>query len=165
MITGYGAVTNAAQMPGATAVVIGAGGVGLNAVQGAALSGAARLIAVYLSDEKLAAARAFGATDGLRGDDPALVETVRRLAPGSADYVFVAVGATGAMAQAYEMLAVGGAAVLVGMPPLGHTDLRSAHAGGSAQRIIGSKMGQATPSVDIPALEALYLDGRLKLDG
>ena len=166
VITGYGAVTNAAKMPaGATAVVIGAGGVGLNAVQGAALSGANRVIVVDISAEKLEIARGFGATDCIdaKAGDP--VEQVRALTGGGADFVFVTVGATVAMEQAYAMLAVGGAAVLVGMPALGASStfdpLTLADAG---QRIIGSKMGQSSIRRDIPALIRSYEGGRLKLD-
>lgn len=164
VITGWGAVANTAEMPaGATAVVIGAGGVGLNAVQAAAHHGAARLIAIDTSDEKLAFARAFGATDCLRSG-PDAVATVRALTGGGADFVFVTVGAASAMAEAYQMLAPGGAAVLVGMGRSGAAStfdpLTLADAG---QRILGSKMGKSDPQRDIPALLDLRRAGRLKL--
>lgn len=166
VITGYGAVTNAAKMPsGASAVVIGAGGVGLNAVQGAALSGASRVIVIDISAEKLEIARAFGATDCIDATKGDAAEQVRALTGGGADYVFVTVGAVTAMDQAYGMMGVGGATVLVGMPPLGYESkfdpLTLADAG---QRIIGSKMGQSTIRRDIPAMVASYHSGRLKLD-
>lgn len=164
VITGYGAVTNTAAMEaGATAVVIGTGGVGLNAVQGAALNGASRVIVADVSAEKLEIARGFGATDCVKAGPEAAAE-VRRLTEGGADYVFVTVGAEAAMASAYEMLAPGGAAVLVGMGALGARStfdpLTLADAG---QRILGSKMGKAAPARDIPALIGLYRAGRLKL--
>ncbi len=165
VITGWGAVANTAEMPaGATAVVIGAGGVGINSVQAAAHRGAARVIVVDPSAEKREIALGFGATDCL----PVGAETasnVRAMTSGGADFVFVTVGNTGAMAQAYEMLAPGGAAVLVGMGRLGETStfdpLTLADAG---QRILGSKMGKSTPQIDIPALLSLYEAGTLKLD-
>lgn len=165
VITGHGAVTNTAKMPaGANAVVIGAGGVGLNAVQGAALSGAAVLVAVDISATRLETARAFGATHCAKPGDGAVAE-VRRLTGGGADYVFVTVGSTAAMASAYEMLAPGGSAVLVGMAAVGESStfdpLTLADAG---QRIIGSKMGGAVIERDIPALVGDYHAGRLKLD-
>ncbi|MEO0361183.1 MAG: zinc-binding dehydrogenase [Pseudomonadota bacterium] len=166
VITGYGAVVNAAAMPaGASAVVIGAGGVGLNAVQGAALTGASDVIVIDVSEEKLEIARDFGATACVdaRGEDA--VEAVRRLTGGGADYVFVTVGATSPMEQAYAMLAPGGAAVLVGMPASGATSvfdpLALADAG---QRIVGSKMGQSVIRRDIPRLVRSYEAGRLELD-
>lgn len=165
VITGYGAVTNAAGLrPGASAVVIGAGGVGLNAVQGAALSGAGQVVVVDISAEKLEIAPAFGATHTVNASDPDAVKQVRRIT-GGADFVFVTVGATVAMAQAYQMLGIGGAAVLVGMPPSGHmSEIDPLLLADAGQKIIGSKMGQARVSVDIPMLEQSYYDGRLKLD-
>ncbi|QIE54407.1 zinc-binding dehydrogenase [Pikeienuella piscinae] len=165
VITGYGAVTNTAKMPvGAKAVVIGAGGVGLNAVQGAALAGAAPLVAVDISDDKLEIARGFGASHSVRAGETAAQE-VRTILGSGADYVFVTVGATAAMESAYQMLAPGGAAVLVGMAASGEMStfdpLTLADCG---QRIIGSKMGSSVIERDIPALVRAYLAGRLKLD-
>lgn len=166
VITGYGAVANTAAMPaGAKAVVIGAGGVGLNAVQGAALRGASQVVVIDLSAEKLEIARGFGAThcvDG-RAEDP--VQAVLKITGGGADYVFATVGAPRAIEQAYPMLAVGGAAVLVGIPASGATSTFDPVAlASSSQRIIGSKMGQTNVARDIPDLIAAYQDGKLKLD-
>ncbi|MEM7546983.1 MAG: Zn-dependent alcohol dehydrogenase [Pseudomonadota bacterium] len=166
VITGYGAVTNTAKMPaGAKAVVIGAGGVGLNAAQGAALSGASQVIVIDIAPAKLDIAPGFGATHTINGASANAVEEVRRITNGGADFVFVTVGAVQAMAQAYEMLGIGGAAVLVGMPAVGqmstYDPLTLADAG---QRIIGSKMGQTDLARDIPQLLASYYNGRLKLD-
>lgn len=165
VITGYGAVTNAAQMPaGATAVIIGAGGVGLNSVQGAALSGASRVIVVDISAEKLEIAKGFGATDCLDARQDDLSRQIREMTDGGADYAFVTVGNTKAMDGAYSMIAPGGAVVLVGMAASGEMStfdpLLIADMG---QKIIGSKMGQSVISRDIPALEQSFLDGRLKL--
>lgn len=165
VITGYGAVTNTAKMPaGAKAVVIGAGGVGLNAVQGAALAGAAPLVAVDISDEKLEIARDFGASHCVKAGESAAKE-VKAILGSGADFVFVTVGATAAMESAYRMLAPGGAAVLVGMAASGEMStfdpLILADCG---QRIIGSKMGSSVIERDIPALVRAYRAGRLKLD-
>jgi Zn-dependent alcohol dehydrogenase len=115
VITGFGAVTNTVAMrPGATVAVIGAGGVGLNTVQGAAITGAKSIIALDVVDAKLEAARRFGATHALRADDAGAVDEVRRLSGGrGADYVFVAVGAKPAVQQAFAMAARSGAVVLV----------------------------------------------------
>ncbi|MEM7269029.1 MAG: zinc-binding dehydrogenase [Pseudomonadota bacterium] len=166
VITGYGAVTNAAKMPaGADVVVIGAGGVGLNAVQGAALNGAGRVIVVDISEEKLEIAREFGATDVVDGRQENLPRVIRRMTGGGADFVFVTVGNTKVMDGAYSMIAVGGAVVLVGMPPSGQmSTIDPLLVADMGQRIIGSKMGQSVISRDIPALEQSYYDGKLKLD-
>ena len=106
VITGAGAVVNTAKVPiGSSVVVIGTGGVGLNAVQGAVLVAAYPIIAVDVLDNKLMAARAFGATHTVNGerDDP--IKKVKELTFGrGADYVFVTVGSTTAMTQAFEML-------------------------------------------------------------
>ncbi len=166
VITGYGAVTNAAELPvGATAVVIGAGGVGLNAVQGAALSGASKVIVVDVSEEKLEFARAFGATDTFLASEEKLDSKIRSLTGGGADYVFVTVGAAVAMDSAYAMMAVGGVTVIVGMTPVGHkSSYDPLMLADMSQRIIGSKMGRTALDLDSPLLEQSYYDGRLKLD-
>ena len=103
VITGFGAVTNTAAMrPGASVVVIGAGGVGLNTIQGAVIGGARAVVALDVVDAKLEAARRFGATHALRADRAGVVDEVRRLSGGrGADYVFVAVGARPAFEQAF----------------------------------------------------------------
>lgn len=166
VITGYGSVTNAADhRQGASGVIIGAGGVGLNAVQGAKARGADPLIVVDISEEKLEIAREFGATHCINGTNEDAVAEVRRITGGGAEYVYVTVGATGPMAQAYAMMGIGGTTVLVGMPaidqmstfdPLNLADMQ--------QRIIGSKMGKSVVERDIPMLEQAYYDGKLKLD-
>jgi Zn-dependent alcohol dehydrogenase len=147
-------------------VVIGTGGVGLNAVQAAAHSGSKRVIAVDLSAEKLAAAKDFGATHVIDGSTEDVVKTVRELTDGrGADFVFVTVGAVQAMKQSYVMLAPGGASVLVGMADL---DARSTFnplsLSDSSRRILGSKMGHCDIREDIPALIGKYREGKLKLD-
>jgi Zn-dependent alcohol dehydrogenase len=167
VITGYGAVVNTAALPlGKDVVVIGTGGVGLNAVQGAALSGSKRVIAIDLSDEKLAAAKEFGATDVINGASENAGKAVRALTGGrGADFVFVTVGATQAMDQSYRMLAPGGAAVLVGMAGLnGVSTFNPLALSDASRRILGSKMGQSDIRHDIPMLAGLYREGRLKLD-
>ena len=110
VITGLGAVVSTAEVPvGSSVVVIGTGGVGINSVQGARISGAQPIIALDLSETKLEAALAFGATHAL---DPAAcdpVEEVRALTGGrGADYVFVTVGSTQAIEQGLGLLRGGG---------------------------------------------------------
>lgn len=167
VITGVGAVTNTAQVPlGSSVVVIGVGGVGLNCVQGAALCGAQPIIAIDLLPPKLAAALGFGATHALNPGVEEAGAAVRALTGGrGADYVFVAAGSGRAIDLGLTLLRRGGALVVVGMPPTGVlTQLELGNVAGDSQRILGSKMGSTRLSVDVPPLVQLYQQGRLKLD-
>jgi Zn-dependent alcohol dehydrogenase len=161
VLTGVGAAERAgAVRPGDTVVVIGSGGVGLNAIQGAVIAGAERVIAIDVADEKLAAARLFGATAAVNAhttDPAAAVE--------AADVVIATAGSARAVEQGLALLRRGGTLVVVGMPASGEEarfdPTQLAHDG---MRIVGTKMGSARPADDIPRLVALYEDGRLKLD-
>jgi S-(hydroxymethyl)glutathione dehydrogenase/alcohol dehydrogenase len=167
VLTGVGAVVNTARVrPGDAVVVIGAGGVGLNAVQGAVLAGAAPIVALDLSPAKREAALRFGATQAM---DPAADDVagfIRALNGGRlADWAFVTVGAKSAMEQATGLIGRGGAVVVVGMPPSGVTaSYDPGWLAADEQRILGSKMGSARVRIDIPHLVAAYQQGRLKLD-
>ena len=167
VITGFGAVTNTAGVEaGSTVVVIGAGGVGLNTIQGAAISGASQVIAVDISEDKLDAAMEFGATAGVlaTGDKPH--RAVKKLTGGrGVDYVFVTVGAIPAYESATSYLAAGGSVVAVGMPASGaKMQLEPVMLASTSQNILGSKMGNTVLKRDIPYLVSLYEQGRLKLD-
>ncbi|WP_425405939.1 Zn-dependent alcohol dehydrogenase [Hwanghaeella sp.] len=167
VITGFGAVVNTARVePGSTVAVIGAGGVGLNTVQGAVIAGARTIIALDISDSKLETALRFGATHAVQAAGGEAVEKVRALTDGrGADYVFVTVGAKPAFQQAFPMAARAGAVVLVGMPPTGvMAEIDPGTVAAANQRILGSKMGTSRIGVDIPNLISLYRQGRLKLD-
>ncbi len=166
VITGIGAVVNAARLrPGEDAVVIGAGGVGLNAIQGARIAGARRILAVDLVPGKLDAAREFGATDTVLATGPSPWKEARRLLGRGADAVFVTVGAAAAFTAAPNYLGPGGRVVMVGMPPSGamaeYEPVNLAYLG---QGMIGSKMGDVVLSRDIPWIADLYSQGRLRLD-
>ncbi|MGI9305072.1 MAG: Zn-dependent alcohol dehydrogenase [Gammaproteobacteria bacterium] len=167
VITGLGAVINTAKVrPGSSVVVIGTGGVGLNSIQGAALSGAKTIIAMDLADDKIEAARKLGATHGINAAGEDINKQVKALTGGrGADYVFVTVGAKPAFDQSYDLVAKGGAIVLVGMPPVGvKSEYHILTMADDSKRILGSKMGSSNIHVDIPNLVALYKQGRLKLD-
>jgi Zn-dependent alcohol dehydrogenase len=167
VITGYGAVVNTARVPaGSSVVVIGAGGVGLNSVQGAALSAATPLIAVDLLDSKLEVARSLGATHAINAAKENVVERVRALTAGrGADYVFVTVGSGEAMHQGMELLRKAGTIVLVGMPATGvKLSIEAVNFAGDGQHMMGSKMGSTRLRLDVPKLVELYQEGRLKLD-
>ena len=166
VITGVGAVLNAAKLrPGEDAVVLGAGGVGLNAIQGAALVGARRIVAVDLLESKLEDARAFGATDTILADSEAPWKQLCVLTHKSADAVSVTVGASAIYETAPRYLAPGGRVVMVGLPPSGATASYAPDILASlGQKLIGTKMGDTVLSRDVPWLCDLYLQGRLKLD-
>ncbi len=164
--TGVGAVLNTAKVEaGSTCVVIGCGGVGLSIVQGARLAGASRIVAVDLVPAKTEVALAVGATDAVDASAHDAVEAVRDLLPDGADYAFDGIGHTATTEQAIRMLGLGGAAVLVGLPPSGArasfeplvlTELDG--------RILGSNYGSIRPARDLPWLVDRYVEGDLKLD-
>jgi len=166
VITGIGAAVNTAALrPGQDAVVIGAGGVGLNAIQGARIAGARRIVAIDLTEGKLADAKAFGATDGILATGAAPWDEVRGLLGRGADAVFVTVGAIAAFETAPLFLAPGGRVYMVGMPASGamaaYEPVTVASLG---QAMVGSKMGDVILARDIPWMVDLYHQGRLKLD-
>ena len=167
VLTGMGAVVNTAGVKaGSSVVVIGCGGVGLNAIQGARLAGASPIIAVDVEPAKLAAARDFGATETINAKSENVAERAAALNGGrKADWVFVSVGVKGAAEQGVSLIKRNGAAVLVGMPPSGVTaTIDPGWLAADGQRILGSKMGSARPSIDVPMIVKLYREGRLKLD-
>jgi Zn-dependent alcohol dehydrogenase len=167
VVTGYGAVVNTAQVAaGDSVAVIGAGGVGLNCIQGAVLAGAEPIVAIDLAADRLAAAAAFGAThviDPAAGD---VARAVRDLTEGrGADCALVAAGATPAVDLALKLVRRGGTIVIVGMPASGAmVEIEPAGLAHDGIRILGSKLGSTRPAVDVPLLADLYLDGRLRLD-
>lgn len=166
--TGFGAVVNRAKVPPlSSAVIIGAGGVGLNSVQGAATCGANPIIAVDVVESKLTRARAFGATHGVNASAVDPVAAVKDLTGGrGADYVFVTVGSSAALQQAVAMLARRGTAVMVGLPPVSDppVSLAAAELALTEKVVTGAFMGDICAQVDIPAIVALYQAGRYKLD-
>jgi len=167
VITGVGATINTTHIePGESAVVIGTGGVGLNCLQGAALSGANPLIAIDVVDGKLDAARGFGATHVVNSKAQDAVEEVRRITDGRmAEHVFVSVGVGPAIEQGVSLMGPGGETVIVGMPPTGvETTFDPTNLAYYSQRVVGCRMGSTQVPVDVPQLVGLYQAGRLKLD-
>lgn len=168
VITGFGAVTNTAKVaPNDSVVIIGSGGVGLNAIQGAKISGAFPIIAVDLLEEKLEAAERFGATHTLNASEEDLVGAVKALTSGrGADYVFITVGSASAVKQSLSLIGKRGTAVIVGIPAASATiELPIAPMVlGGPKTITSSFMGSTNLSVDIPNLVNLYQHGSLKLD-
>ena len=165
VITGVGAVTNTSSIEeGSTVVVVGAGGVGLNAIQGAAIVGASVVIAVDLAEEKLEIAQNFGATHVAT---PETARDVIREATGKkgVSHCLVTVGSSPAIKSALRYIEMGGELVIVGMPAIGQEiDVDPSIIAAAGHRIIGSKMGTSDIRRDIPQLITWYREGKLKLD-
>ncbi len=166
VITGVGAVVNAAQLrAGQDVVVIGAGGVGLNAIQGARIAGARRIVAVDMSEDKLEVARQFGATNGVLATGEKPWRAAKTAMGRGADAVLVTVGAAGAYDIAPRYLAGGGKVIMVGMPATGaESHYEAANFAAVSQSMVGSKMGNVVIRRDIPWMIDMYGQGRLMLD-
>jgi S-(hydroxymethyl)glutathione dehydrogenase/alcohol dehydrogenase len=166
-ISGFGAVVNRVQVKSlSSVVVIGVGGVGMSAVQGAALSGAYPIIAVDVLDSKLELSRNFGATHTVNAKAGDPVEAVKKLTSGrGANNVFVTVGSIDAVRQGFMMAGRRGVTNLVGLPPMKDTMALMPMEFIASERVItGSFMGSTNLQVDIPRIVALYKAGFIKLD-
>ena len=166
VVTGAGAVLNTAQVSaGDTVVIVGAGGVGLNAISGARIAGASRIVAIDIQPKRLEAAKQFGATDVVDSSKTNPVEAVRGFLPGGADHVFDFVGSKAVAEQGLAMLGVGGGLYLVGVTKPGvNLELNIFDAIGGQKRVEGVNFGSTNFKRDIPMYAALYLQGRMNLD-
>jgi S-(hydroxymethyl)glutathione dehydrogenase/alcohol dehydrogenase len=164
--TGLGAVMNTARVPvGASVVVTGVGGVGLNAVQGARIAGASQVIAVDLVPGKLEFARAVGATDVVDASSTSAVEAVRELTDGGADYVFETSGVPTVAESCMRMVGNGGTVVLIGIPAKEATvSIKPAELIPLEVAILTSHVGSLRPGVDLPRYIKLAKQGQLRLD-
>jgi S-(hydroxymethyl)glutathione dehydrogenase / alcohol dehydrogenase len=163
--TGVGAVIHTAKVePGSTVAVIGCGGVGLSAINGAAIAGAARIIAVDTVPGKLELARKFGATDVVNAKDGDPVGTIQEMTKGGVHYSFEAIGLKVTAEQSFKMLARGGTATIIGMIPVGtHLEIHGPEFL-MERKLQGSNMGSNRFRVDMPRFVEFYLQGRLHLD-
>ena len=164
--TGLGAALNTAQVaPGSAVAVVGCGGVGLNCIQGAALAGALRIIAIDTIETKLTLARDFGATDVIDASGGEVVAKIRDLTDGGVDYSFEAIGLKETAEQCYEMLRPGGTATIIGMIPEGvKIEIDAGSFLRRERRLQGSSMGSNRFRTDMPRYLEFYRQGRLKLD-
>ena len=163
--TGLGAAMNTAKVePGSTVAVIGCGGVGLNAIQGAKLAGALRIIAIDSVEDKLTLAREFGATDVIDASSGDVETKVKDLTKGGVDYSFEAIGKKETAEQSFSILRAGGTATIIGMIPQGVKIELDGASFLRERRIQGSSMGSNHFRVDMPRYVDFYLQGRLKLD-
>ena len=163
VITGVGSVVNAAAMPrGASALVVGLGGVGLAALLGARRLDASPLVAVDLSEDKLALARRLGATHAFNAADPDCAAQVVEATAGGAAYAFEMAGSVAALELAWAATARGGTTVSAG---LSHPDrmmtLRHLTLVAEERTLKGSYHGSAVPARDIPRYIDWYLAGEL----
>ena len=165
VITGYGAVVNTAKVrAGETVAVIGCGGVGMAAINGAAIAGAGRIIAIDTNPVKLQLATKLGATDIVdpaRGD---VVQQVRELTGGGVHHSFEVLGRKETAEQSFAMLAAGGTATIVGMIPFGQKIELHGFDFLRERRIQGSSMGSNHFRVDMPRLVEFYMRGKLHLE-
>lgn len=164
VLTGTGAVFRTAQVrAGASVAVVGCGGVGLAAVNGAAIAGAARIIAIDTAPGKLELARRFGATDVVDASQGDVVARILELTGGGVEYAFECIGLAATVEQSFRMLAPGGTATIVGLFGPG---VKASIEGSEfflEKQIKGSALGSARIREDIPKLVELYLQGRLNL--
>ncbi len=164
--TGMGAALRTARLePGSSVAVLGCGGIGFAALQGARIAGAGRIVAIDRIPWKLDLARKLGATDTLDAGDGDPVQALQALTGGGVDTVFECIGTPATVQQAVAMARKGGSAVLVGIVPLGtQVPLPMLDVVVNEKKILGSMMGGNRFRIDMPRYVEFYLDGRLRLD-
>src|SRR5450631_3030711 len=166
VLTGVGAVVNTAKVrAGESVAVVGLGGVGLASILGAVASGARQVVAVDLSDEKLALAKNLGATHTFNAAEPDLVEKVKQATKGGVDYAIEMAGSTRAFETAYRITRRGGTTVTAGLPPPAATwAMPSTNLVAEERTIKGSYIGTCVPSRDLPRYIELYQQGKLPVN-
>ena len=165
VLTGVGAVLNRARVEaGERVAVIGAGGIGLNAIQGSRLAGAQPIVAIDTNPAKEEVARRFGATHFLSETGDALKDALNEVSPLGVDYVFECVGAPGLVKTATTLLDRGGNVVVLGVPPPGTEASFDVGAMYQDKGVLMCRYGGSRPQHDVLRYAELYADGRLLLD-
>ncbi len=166
VMTGVGAVVNTSRVaPGSTVAVVGLGGVGLNALLGARVAGARRIVAVDLHDDKLARARQLGASDTFNAGEANCAEAVREATGGGVDYAFEMAGSVAALELAWNITRRGGETVSAGLPhPDSRLEIPPVALVAEERTLRGSYLGSCVPVRDIPRFVALYKSGQLPVD-
>ena len=166
VLTGVGAVVNTAQVrAGATVAVIGLGGVGLASVLGAVAAGARQVIAVDLSEDKLALAKALGATHTFNAGAADAIEAIRQASSGGVEYAIEMAGSVRAFELAYKVTRRGGVTVTAGLPnPSSLWSMAPVQLVAEERTIKGSYVGTCVPSRDVPRYIDLYQQERLPVD-
>ena len=165
VMTGVGAALNTAKVEaGSTCVVFGAGGVGLSAIQGCRIAGAGMIIAVDMVESKLGLAKELGATHTIDASQGDPVGKIREMTDGGADYSFEAIGLSKVATQAFDCIAPGGTATIIGMIPVGQKVELDGPAFLSEKKIQGCNMGSNRFRIDMPRYVDFYQRGLLNLD-
>lgn len=167
VLTGTGAVFNTGKVrPGESVMVVGTGGVGLNIIQGAAIAGAGKIIAVDINPDKLDIARQFGATHTIDAGKTDPVTAARELTGGrGVDYALEALGHTKTVEQCFAAVRKGGKAIVVGVGEAGTCcELDILTMALQEKSVAGCFYGSTRPRPDVERLAQFYEDGRLKLD-
>lgn len=166
VLTGVGAAVNTARIKaGETVAVVGLGGVGLSALLGALACGASRVLAVDLSEDKLALARELGATDTFNAGDADAIEAIRAATKGGVDHGLEMAGSVKALDLAYQITRRGGTTTTAGLANPAHTlSLSPTRLVAEERTLKGSYVGSCVPSRDIPRFVELYRRGRLPVD-
>lgn len=163
--TGVGAAIHGSKVrPGETVAVIGCGGVGLAAINGAAIAGAGRIFAIDVVESKSNLSKHFGATDFINSKDGDPVKQIMEATRGGVHHAFDCIGLKIASEQAFRMIRRGGTANVVGMVPIGQNIELPGYAFLGEKRIQGSAMGSNRFPVDMPRFVDMYMSGKLKLD-
>lgn len=166
IITGVGEVVNTANIkPGSTVAVVGLGGIGLSAVIGAKLAGAAEIIALDINPDKFKLAKELGATSTYDSSDPDIIEKLKDVHSGGLDYAFETAGAIPSMEVAYNITKRGGTTVTSGLPNIEQKfSFPQFSLTADEKTIKGSYLGSCVPVRDIPQFIKLYNQGRLPVD-
>jgi len=166
VLTGVGAVVNAARVPvGASVAIVGLGGVGLAAVIGAVAAGARRIVAVDLSEARLDHAMRLGATDAVEAGAPDALQRIKALTHGGAEDCIETAGAVAALELAYGATARGGVTVTAGLPHPDHRlSIQAVSLVAEERTLKGSYLGSCVPRRDLPNFVALFQAGRLPVD-
>ncbi|PWI56712.1 zinc-dependent alcohol dehydrogenase family protein [Sulfoacidibacillus thermotolerans] len=166
VMTGVGAVVNTAQIaPGTTVAIIGLGGVGLSALLGAKVAGAARILAVDVNPDKLAIAKNLGATETFDSKEVDVIDRIRLATNGGVDYAFETAGVVAALDVAYRITRRGGTTVTSGLPhPNQQFALSPVSLTAEERTLKGSYIGSCVPSRDIPRYISLYKLGKLPVN-
>ena len=166
VLTGVGAVVNTAKVvPGSSVAIVGLGGVGLNALLGARLAGAERIVAVDVLDDKLALARQLGATDTFNATNPDAIVAIREVTKGGVDYAFEMAGSVKAMDLCYRVTKRGGTTVTAGLSHPNHKfEVQHVSLVAEERTVKGSYIGSCVPLRDVPRYIALYRHGKLPVD-
>jgi Zn-dependent alcohol dehydrogenase len=166
VVTGAGAVFNAAHVrPGQSVAVIGLGGVGLNSVMAARISGASHIIGIDILQEKFLIASELGCTETVLATDPDIVERVRDLTGGGVDYVFEVSGHRNSIALGLDITRKGGDIICVGLGASGDMyEYPHARLVGEEKALRGSFMGSGNAAGDIPRYVRYFQEGRMPVD-